>query len=302
MILSNGKEQTPIVIKKCCLKSAPKYAELIFHQDKKKYYLHIIVEVKERKIENTAEVMAIDLGIIHPMVCFDGKKVLIYNGGILNSKIRYRNKKLAEFQQKLSKCQKNSRKFKKLLRAKKRVLRRVNNQIRDVLEKYTSHLIGYCIKNGIGTIVLGNLRGIRNRARYKKVSNQKIHQWMFKRIARRIEEKAKFVGIEVKFIKENETSQNCLVCGSKNKSKNRNYECKSCDFRYHRDGVGAINMYKKYTGSLNLVVGLLACPTGVRYTSHLCCPIEWNIHPIGKTAENSSCQESSPFQGGESQY
>ena len=284
LILSNGKEQAPMVIKGCCLKGAPKYAELIFHQDKKKYYLHIVVEVGEGKIENTAGVMAIDLGVIHPMVCFDGRKVLIYNGGILNSKIRYRNKKLGEFQQRVSKCQKDSKKFKELLRAKREVLRRVNNQIRDVLEKYTSYLVGYCIKNGIGTIVLGDLKGIRNGARHGKVPNQKIHQWMFRRVARRIEEKAEFVGIEVKFIKENGTSQSCPVCGSKNKPENRNYECKSCGFRYHRDGVGAINIYRKYTGSLSLVVGLLACPTGVRYTPHLCCPIEWNIHPVGKTA------------------
>jgi len=27
---------------------------------------------------------------------------------------------------------------------------------------YTSHLMGYCVKNRIGTIVLGDLKGIRN--------------------------------------------------------------------------------------------------------------------------------------------
>jgi len=47
--------------------------------------------------------LAVDLGVIHPMVCFDGQKVLLYNGGVLNSKLRYRNKKIAEFQEKLSK-------------------------------------------------------------------------------------------------------------------------------------------------------------------------------------------------------
>jgi IS605 OrfB family transposase len=67
------------------------------------------------------------------------------------------------------------------------------------------------------SFVLGDLKGIRNGARHGKVPNQKIHQWMFRRVARRIEEKAEFVG-------------------------------------------------------------------GVRYTPHLCCPIEWNIHPVGKTA------------------
>jgi len=55
-------------------------------------------------------------------------------------------------------------------------------------------------------------------------------------------------------------------------------------FRYHRDGVGAINIYRKYTGENPLVVGQLACPTGVRFEAHLCCPARWNVHPVGKTA------------------
>jgi len=228
--------------------------------------------------------LAVDLGVIHPMVCFDGQKVLLYNGGVLNSKLRYRNKKIAEFQEKLSKCQKNSQRYRKLIRAKRRILTKINHQIRDVLEKYTSHLMGYCVKNRIGTIVLGDLKGIRNGAKHGKVANQKVHQWMFKKVAKRIEQKALFAGIRVVYVKENGTSQVCPVCGSKNRPQNRNYECKKCGFRYHRDGVGAINIYRKYTGGNLMVVGLLACPTGVRYNPHLCCPTEWNIHPVGKTA------------------
>jgi len=85
-------------------------------------------------------------------------------------------------------------------------------------------------------------------------------------------------------VKENGTSQECPVCGSRNKPENRNYECRKCGFRYHRDGVGAINIYKKYTGGRLLVVGQLACPTGVRFEAHLCCPTRWNVHPVGKTA------------------
>lgn len=278
LILSNGKEHEAIVLRDVVIKTAPKYAELIYHHSKKKYYLHVVIEVDEMKSEKGKGVLAVDLGVIHPMVCFDGQNVLIYNGGVLNSKLRYRNKKIAEFQQKLSLCQKGSKRFRKLENAKRKVLRKLNNQIRDVLEKYTSHLIGYCVKNNIGTIVLGDLKGIRNRAKHGKVSNQKIHQWMFRKVARRIEEKAGFAGIDIVYVKENGTSQVCPVCGSKNKPRNRNYECSKCGFRYHRDGVGAINIYKKYTGTKSLVVGRLACPAGVRFKSHLCCPVEWNTH------------------------
>ncbi len=284
LIFSNKKGYKAIVLKDVMIRTTPKYAELIYHHSKKKYYFHVVVEVEGKKNEKDKGVLAIDLGVIHPMVCFDGQNVLLYNGGVLNSKLRYRNKKIAEFQEKLSKCQKNSQRYRKLTRAKRRILTKINHQIRDVLEKYTSHLMGYCVKNGIGIIVLGDLKGIRNGTKHGKVANQKVHQWMFKKVAKRIEQKAQFAGIKVVYVRENGTSQVCPLCGSKNRPQNRNYECKKCGFRYHRDGVGAINIYRKYTGGNLLVVGLLACPTGVRFKEHLCCPTEWNIHPVGKTA------------------
>ena len=290
LIFSNKKGYKAIVLKGVMIRTAPKYAELIYYHSKKRYYLHVVFEVEERKNEKGKGVLAVDLGVIHPMVCYDGQNVLIYNGGVLNSKLRYRNKKIAEFQQKLSLCQKESKRFKKLENAKRKVLRKLNNQIRDVLEKYTSHLIGYCVENGIGTIVLGDLKGIRDGAKHGKVANQKVHQWMFRKVAERIKQKAQFAGLRVVYVKENRTSQVCPVCGSKNKPQDRNYECSKCGFRHHRDGVGAINIYRKYTGTKSLVVGRLACPTGVRFKSHLCCPVEWNTHlwekdhSTGKTA------------------
>jgi putative transposase len=39
---------------------------------------------------------------------------------------------------------------------------------------------------------------------------------------------------------------------------------------YHRDGVGAMNIRRKYTGA-SLVVGAMASPSGVRYQPHLRC-------------------------------
>jgi len=40
-------------------------------------------------------------------------------------------------------------------------------------------------------------------------------------------------------------------------------------FEYHRDGVGAINIYKRYLGGSQVVAGL-APVKGVRFKPHLC--------------------------------
>jgi len=40
------------------IRTAPKYAELIYHHSKKKYYLHVVVEIKEREIEKGENVFS----------------------------------------------------------------------------------------------------------------------------------------------------------------------------------------------------------------------------------------------------
>ena len=95
------------------------------------------------------------------MVTFDGKKSLIYNGKKLNSFIRFRNKKLSKLQTKMSKCQKYSNRWNKLNRAKNKLLLKSKNKVMDVLKKYTSHLISYCINKKVSTIVIGDIKGIR---------------------------------------------------------------------------------------------------------------------------------------------
>ncbi|WPX08875.1 transposase [Anaerocellum danielii] len=182
LIFSNMKGAEKIVIDGVRLGVKPKYAELIYHTDTGKYYVHVVVKItkKQKEKKKGGKTIATDLGVIHPMVCFDGQRVLLYNGGVLNSILRYRNKKLAELSSKLSRCKKGSKRWKKLQRAKIKLLMKLRNQIRDVLGKYTSHLIGYCVKNNIRTIVLGDVKGIRSSKRHGKVTNQEVHQWLFR--------------------------------------------------------------------------------------------------------------------------
>lgn len=82
--------------------------------------------------------------------------------------------------------------------------------------------------------------------------------------------KAQMLGIKVELISEAYTSSICPICGSINHTNNRNYKCANCGFEYHRDGVGAISIWKRYLGDKAQVVAELASVRGVRYHSHLC--------------------------------
>jgi len=236
--------------------------ELVY--DYGQWELHFTYYETIEKPEAGNGVIGIDLGEVHPMVCFDGQVALIFNGRYIRSLYRLRNKVLAGFNAAISKCQRHSKRWWKLTRRKWKRIRRIDNQIKDGLHKHTRKLMDECEVRGIGTVVVGNLTGIRDHIDYGKKSNQKLHQWPFAKLINMITYKAKALGIKVKHINEAYTSQTCPKCGNRKKPNKREYKCK-CGFTYHRDGVGAINIRQKYLGCLGVpVVAHMAAPQGFR--------------------------------------
>ncbi len=267
LILSNGKGREPVILEN--VQEKPNYVEMSFKRGY--YYFALVYKVDVPPKQDTGITVCVDMGEIHPIVSFDGSRTTIYNGRFLRSIGQYRNKVKARFSAKMDRCKKKSKRWFKLLKAKRRTLQKLDDQIKDAEHKITSRFISDCQRAKADTIVIGDLKGIRDNINYSKKSNQKLHQWAFARIAQKICYKAELAGIKVVSASEAYTSQTCPKCGHRKKPKNRNYHCKQCDFRYHRDGVGAINIFNKVSGLINNpVVGNLASPFGVRYNQHLC--------------------------------
>ncbi len=112
-------------------------------------------------------------------------------------------------------------------------------------------------------MVIGKLKGIRERAKYSKNANQKIHlMWRFNKLLQKLRYKLEDEGIVVVEENESYTTQLCPKCGNRHKPKNRNYVCPACGFSYHRDGVGAINLFRRF---MEKVSGRLKLPVdGIR--------------------------------------
>lgn len=271
LVLSNGRNVKPLKIplpKKFDKSRMPVIINLVYNYGQ--YELHFVYNT-ETDSNSTAEgVVGVDIGEIHPIVSFDGHNTTIFNGRYIRSLYRLRNKVLAAFNSKIDRCAKHSKRWWWLVRRKWKHIRNIDNQIKDCLHKHTTKFVDKCQKNNIGTIILGNLTGIRENIDYGKKANQKLHQWAFSKIINLIEYKAKSIGISVKMIDESYTSQTCPKCSSKKKISNRNYSCK-CGFQYHRDGVGAINIRQKYLGHLGVpAVADMAPPIGIRLETRCC--------------------------------
>jgi len=268
LILSNGKSGAPLKVRlpeNFDIKYAMTHiaiVELVY--DNGQYFLHFVYNVGKPVKSKAKGIAGVDIGEIHPIVCYDGTYTTIFNGRYIRSLYRLRNKVIASFGTKIDRCKRGSKRHKALIRRKWKRIRQIDNQITDGLHKHTTDFVKMCQERNIGTIVIGDLSGIRNRIDYGKRVNQKLHQWAFGKVTELITYKAKALGIKVEVINEAYTSQTCPKCGNRKKSDNREFKCK-CGFTYHRDGVGAINIRQKYIGRLGLPIRkAILPPTGVR--------------------------------------
>ena len=205
-------------------------------------------------------------------VAHDGTATHILNGRLLRSKVQYRNKVQAELNSRIDgRMKKGSKRRKRVIRSKKKQLEKIEQQIKEIEHKQTSKLITTLQQAGVRTLVIGDVRDLRQTTDVGHTNNQKIHQWSHGSVRQKLTYKAQRLGMEVVLQEESFTSRTCPQCGRvRSKVQGRVFRCanKRCRFVFHRDGVGAINIRRKYLGQLP-VVGVMAPPTGLRFSPHV---------------------------------
>jgi putative transposase len=277
--LSNGKGNEPLVIPWAW--ETPVMVEIGW--DGRQYELRATYEVgntspeeegKEGNEEEKREggVAGVDLGEVHLAAAHDGERIYLVNGRLLRSKRRYQNKLKGKLSRLIDRKKKGSRRRKRLIYSKQKQLAKLRKQIADILHKQTTRLVSTLHARGVQTVVIGDIRDIRRSAKYNKVANQKIHQMSSGQLRQMLTYKAKRLGMRVVLQEERYTSQKCPRCNRLNKPSGREYHCRACAFRSHRDGVGSVNLRRKYLGQFDVpVVGVMASPIGLRYRPHVRC-------------------------------
>ena len=260
LILSNGRGNPPLVVPWPW--GTPVLVELGWTGSA--YELRCIYREAAPVLEPPGdEAAGVDLGEVHLAVVHDGRHTAIFNGRALRAKRQYQNKIKAALAAKQSRLKKGSRRWRKLQRSKRKQLKKLDCQIRDILHKQTTALVSTLHASRVQTLVIGDVRDLRVRVNYGPAANQRIHQMVTGRVRWMITYKAERLGMRVALQDEAYTSQECPCCGHRHKPHGRVYACSACGFCFHRDGVGAINIRRKYLG-LGPVVGAMASPTGVR--------------------------------------
>src|SRR6266699_4194567 len=213
------------------------------------FELHVCIEVPQAKQTPGTVQATVDLGEIHlAAVTTSTGKALIVTGRGIRSLKRQRSRQLGQLTRKQSRCKKHSRRWKKLQRAKNKVCRRAERRVRDLRHKATRHVIDFCVKQEVGTLFIGNPHGVRTRD-CGRHHNQRLSLWEYGRDLDYLTHKSKQAHIMSFTGSERGTSSQCPVCGQKQKPKGRNWVCRACGFKGHRDLVGSVNMHQDAFGT-----------------------------------------------------
>lgn len=207
------------------------------------YELHICRGIEAVEENCGTERATVDLGQIHQAaVTTTTGQSLIVSGRGLRSEKRLRNKALGEIARKRSKCKKGSRRWRKLQRARSKITARSERRCRDLQHKGTSKVIGFCKRENVGTLYVGNPDGVQRKDCGRK-QNQRMSQWEFGRDLSYLRHKSERNRIECFTGTERGTSSQCPECGHKQKVSGRRWRCRKCGFEGHRDLVGSVNMH-----------------------------------------------------------
>ena len=164
--------------------------------------MYIIYEKEEKAIEVSSNIMAIDLGMDNLAACtnMNNSNTLMIAGERIKSKIGYINKEISRLQgiqMKMtgSKDFKNTKKINKLYEQRR-------NYTNTYMHKASRMIIDYAKENACGTIVIGDIKNIKQNMK----NNKRFVEMPIQNLVQKIEYKAKLEGIEVEKIGEEYTS------------------------------------------------------------------------------------------------
>jgi len=227
------------------------YAEIVWK--KGSYWFHYSVEVQEQTNTNSFKVAGGDLGEIHSIAVSTEDKALIISGRAIRSIKQWRSKALAELSKKMSHCKKGSRQWKKYNRAKARLKEKSEQQLQYLYHKTTKEVVEFLEKENVTNFVVGNPQGIekstkknaKKKAKTTKKRRQQLSQWSYGEIKQQLKYKSLLKGIEIDFVNEAYTSQDCPFCGGRHKANGRNFKCSVHNTEIHRDVNGSQNIARK---------------------------------------------------------
>jgi putative transposase len=153
-------------------------ARLVYDRRAHRYTWHLSVENgKQPKAAPGTNVVAVDLGEIHPAVVGDEQQATIITCRERRHEQQGHAKRLAKLSKALSRKTKGSRRYRRLQRARTRMRAKHKRVMRDMEHKISRAVVDVAAERQAGTIAIGDVRDIADGVNHGKQHNQQSSQW-----------------------------------------------------------------------------------------------------------------------------
>ncbi len=223
---------------------------------KNDWFIYLTIEkVIDKPIINPNRLLAVDFGERYLATVCGGNGI---KPQFLGKEVRGIRRHYAWLRKRLGK--------KKLLRVIKKIGDTEKRKVNDICHKISRQIVNMAKETG-STIVLGNLKGIRQKAKGKRM-NRIVSNMPYYKLTQFIKYKAMWDGVPVIIVSEAYTSKTCHRCGSLGSRPYRGlFLCRSCGLRYSADLNGARNILKRALEYISLA--------GASLTTPLIQPLSW---------------------------
>lgn len=200
------------------------------------------------------KIIGLDCGVDNLLATYDNvtKKSYLIDGRPLKSANQHYNKIKAKLQSDYKKNNvknKNTKKFIKLSEYRKNF---INNYFNHTVNK----IVKYCLKNDIGTLVIGDFKEIKQESNMGKVNNQNFVSIPFGILKRKLETKCSYYGIDY-FLQQEAYTSKCSSLDLEPLTKKEKYYGRRVKRGLYKtkekvlinsDVNGACNIIRKYKG------------------------------------------------------
>jgi len=169
------------------------------------FKMEVVYEIEEQGLNlNQDNVLSIDIGLSNLATCYDvsNNRAFIMDGKKLKSINYFWNKQNARLQ-----SIKDKQNIKRYTKRQFLLKRKRENRIKDTMRKTAKYILDYCIKNNIGTIVVGHNKGWKQKINIGKRNNQTFVQVPFGYLMSILESKCQEYGLKYLETQESHTSK-----------------------------------------------------------------------------------------------
>lgn len=205
-----------------------------------KFYLLCTIDLPEKPPIEIKEFVGVDMGIAKIVSTSDGASVSGDAVERMRQKYHRTRRSLGKKMSRQNKrgTRRNARRAVKNLGNKEARFRRHENHV------ISKRLVTLCKDTQRG-IAIEDLKGIRERTRFRKSQRAKMGGWAFAQLRQFIEYKGKLYGIPVITVNPRNTSRTCAKCGhceKANRKSQAEFECRACGHTANADHNAAINI------------------------------------------------------------